>query len=256
MCTPCSVWDQTLATLNPTDPTASETRVFAHSHRTQYPQSRSYARPRHPTPLGTDSLPCHHLRTVRKHRAILPLRPPQPHHTALYSAMERPHYSAQAVSERSQPLDVVKQAPPPGRHSPVVLHSPPAARPPTPRGSSMLYIQRHVTTGSTPRLPHQRHGHHSSDPFVQQYQYARPITHGTPPGIAYTHHVTSRAEPVPIGNRDIIVSPAEERSSNSPTAGAASKLFLSMKRTLSLKKAQPVRLLSSKIHPPVVNCSL
>jgi len=154
--------------------------------------------------------------------------------------MERPHHSVRAVSELSQTFDV-KQAVATGRpHSPVVLHSLPATRPSASRGSTVPYAQRPVTTSSTPRLPHQRHGHHSSDPFAYQHQYAMPTTHGTSHGTAYTHHVTSRARPVPIGNRDIIVGPAEERS---PTAGAASKLFLSMKRTLSLKKAQSVRLL-------------
>ena len=159
--------------------------------------------------------------------------------------MDRPHHSARALSGRSQPIDVVKQASTAGQHhSSVALHSLPATRPSTSRGSSAPSTQHPMTTGGTPRLPHQRHGYHSSDPSVLHHQYARPITHGAPHGIGYTHHITSRAEPVPIGNRDIIVGPAEERFSSSPTAGAASKLLLTVKRTFSIKKVQPVRLFS------------
>lgn len=164
--------------------------------------------------------------------------------------MERPQHSARAISELPQPFEPIKQATAAtAAHSPVVPHNLPATRPPTSRVSSAPLTQRPITTSGTVRLPHQRHGHHSSDPFVLQHQYARPITHGTPQahGNSYTHHITSRAEPVPIGNRDIIVDPAEERGSSSPTtAGAASKLLLSVKRTFSIKKAQPVRLLSLK----------
>lgn len=161
--------------------------------------------------------------------------------------MDRPHHSATALSERSQPIDGVKPATVAGQqHSSVVLHSLPAARPSTSRGSSAPITQHPMTmvTGSTPRLPHQRHGYHSSDPLILQHQYARPITHGTSHGTGYTHHITSRADPVPIGNRNIIVGPVEERCSSSPTAGTASKLLLSVKRTFSIKKVQPVRLFS------------
>lgn len=167
--------------------------------------------------------------------------------------MDRPHHSATALSERSQPIDGVKPATVAGQqHSSVVLHSLPAARPSTSRGSSAPITQHPMTmvTGSTPRLPHQRHGYHSSDPLILQHQYAKPITHGTSHGIGYTHHITSRAEPVPIGNRNIIVGPAEERCSSPPTAGAASKLLLSVKRTFSIKKVQPVRLFSCIISSP------
>lgn len=186
--------------------------------------------------------------TARERRATLHLHYPHTHQFALYSSswiMERPHRPARAVSELSpQLLGAVKQAAPAGRpHPPVVLHSPPAT---TSRGSSVSHTPM---TASTSRLPYQRHGHHASDQFVNQHQYARPTAHGPYNGISYTHHVTSRAEPVPIGNRDIIVGPAEERPSSSPTAGAASKLFLSMKRTLSLKKTQPVRLPSLESIP-------
>lgn len=168
--------------------------------------------------------------------------------------MERPQHSARTNSELPQPFDPIKQASAAtAAHLAVVPHSLPATRtrPSTSRVSSAPLTQRPITTNGTARLSHQRHGHHSSDSSVLQYQYARPITHGTPHGNShgnsYTHHITSRAEPVPIGNRDIIVDPAEERGSSSPTtAGAASKLLLSMKRTFSIKKAQPVRLLSLK----------
>jgi len=167
--------------------------------------------------------------------------------------MERPHRSVKA-SELSQPFEQATAAR--RQHPPVVLHSLPATRPSTSRGSSTPLTQRPITTsgGGAPRLPHQRHTPHSSDPFI--FQHARPITHETSHGIPYTHHITSRAEPVPIGNRDIIVGPAEERSSSSPTAGAASKLFLSVKRTFSIKKVQPVRLLFLKYilpYPPLAS---
>jgi hypothetical protein len=171
--------------------------------------------------------------------------------------MERPPHSARAIPELSQPFEQPTAAR--RQHLPVVLHSPPVARPSTSRGSSVPLTQRPATTSGTPRLPHQRHVPHSSDPFVLQHQYARPNTHGTSHGIPYTHHITSRAEPVPIGNRDIIVGPAEERCSSSPTAGAASKLLLSVKRTFSIKKSQPVRLLSFQHilpYPPVYSARL
>lgn len=158
--------------------------------------------------------------------------------------MQHPHHPTRAVSELSPSLLQVKQPTAAGRshHSSGVLHSLPASRQPMARGSSMSQPHRPVTTTSSTRLPYQRHGHHSSDQFVHHHHYARPMPHEASLGIAYTHYVTSGAEPVPIGNRDNIVGPAEERSSSPPTA--ASKLFSSMKRTLSLKKAQPVRPLS------------
>ena len=157
--------------------------------------------------------------------------------------MQRPHHPTREVSELSpSPLDVKQPTAAGSHHSSV--HSLPASRQPMSRHPSISYTHRPVTTGNPSRLPYQRHGYHSSDPFVHHHQYARPVHHEASLGIAYTHHAISRAEPVPIGNRDIIVGPADELSSSSPTT--ASKLFLSMRRTLSLKKAQPVRLLSLK----------
>jgi hypothetical protein len=161
--------------------------------------------------------------------------------------MEPPQHPERAASELTlPPLDVKQAAAARRPHSPAVLHSPPASRAPTSRGSGASYTHRPVTAGAS-RLSHQTHAYHLSDPFA--HQYARPILHETSLGIAYTHYATSRAEPVPIGNRDIIVGPAEERLSSSPTAGAASKLFSSMRRTLSLKKTQPVSLFSLEFIP-------
>jgi hypothetical protein len=224
--------------------------LFSHIQSTESPQARSQPRPRH---LRGPFLSYRHRRNSRERRATLHLGYPHTHQFALYSSswiMERPHRPARTVSELSPPLlGPLKQAAPAGRpHPPVVLHGLPAPRPTTSRGSSASHTPRPMTA-STSRLPHQRHGHHSSDQFVNQHQYARPTAQGPPNGVAYTHHVTSRAEPVPIGNRDIIVGPAGDRPSSSPTTGTASKLFWSMKRTLSLKKTQPVRLLSLESIP-------
>src|SRR5258708_7225445 len=115
---------------------------------------------------------------------------------------QRPHHPTRAVSELSpSPLDVKQPTAAGHSHSSVVLHSLPASRQPMSRGSSMSYAHRPMTTAGSSRLPYQRHGPHTSDSFLHHHQYARPTPHEASLGIAYTHHVTSGSEPVPIGNR-------------------------------------------------------